>query len=78
MALRLDRMIHELREVLCTLGMGILAIVGGVVLFGSRPRLLDYLLACKYLILQVLSEIAPRGMMDFINCLGALRVERVL
>ena len=78
MGLRLDQIIHELREVLCTLGVRIQAIVGGVMLLCSGPRLLYYLLACKYLILQVLSEIPPGGMDDFINSLGALRVERVL
>ena len=46
-------------------------------LFRRGPRLLDYLLASKYLILQVLSEIPPRCV-DFIYALGTLRVERVL
>ena len=77
LGLRLDRMVHVLREMLCTLVVWVQTIVGGVVLFGCGPRLLYYLLASKYLILQVLSEIAPRGV-DFIYGLGPLRVEGVL
>jgi hypothetical protein len=70
-------MIHILREMLCTLGVWVQTIVGGVMLFRRGPCLLDYLLASKYLILQVLSEIPPRCV-DFIYALGTLRVERVL
>lgn len=77
LGLRLDRMVHVLREMLCTLVVWVQTIVGGVMLFGRGPRLLDYLLASKYLILQVLSEVAPRGV-DFIYGMGPLRVERVL
>ena len=70
-------MIHILSEMLCTLGVWVQTIVGGVMLFGRSPRLLDYLLASKYLIFQILSEITPRGV-DFIYGLGTLRVEGVL
>jgi len=77
LGLRLDRMVHVLREMLCTLVVWVQTIVGGVMLFGRGPRLLDYLLASKYLILQVLSKIASRGV-DFIYSLEPLRVEGVL
>jgi hypothetical protein len=61
----------------CTLGVWIQTIVGGVMLFGSGSRLLNYLLAGKNLIIQVLGEIASIGVY-FIYILGPLRVERVL
>jgi len=77
LGLRLDRMIHVLSEMLCTLVVWVQTIVGGVMLFGRCPRLLYCLLASKYLILQVLSEIAPRSV-DFIYSLEPLRVKGVL
>ena len=46
-------------------------------LFCSGSGLLNYLLAGNNLILQVLGEIASKGV-DFIYGLGSLRVERVL
>lgn len=77
LGLRLDRLIRELCEMVCTLGVWIQTIVGKVMLFGSGSRLLNYLLAGNNLILQVLGEIAPK-VVDLIYGLGPLRVERVL
>lgn len=77
LGLRLDRLIRELCEMVCTLGVWIQTIVGGVMVFGSGSSLLYYLLAGNNLILQVLGEIAPKGVY-FIYGQGPLRVERVL
>ena len=77
LGLRLDRLIRELCEMVCTLGVWIQTIVGGVMLFSSGSGLLNYLLASNNLILQVLGKIAPRGV-DLIYSMGTLRVVRVL
>lgn len=77
LGLRLDRLIRELCEMVCTLGVWIQTIVGGVMLIGSGSGLLNYLLASNNLILQVLCKIAPRGV-DLIYCMGTLSVVRVL